>query len=166
MAFDSTPSSPTANSYVSVQQAEDYFLYRNDSSLWPTATLHKQQLLVTATRRLQSERFRGNKTVATQSLMFPMYYIIDSMGYELSSTTIPTAIIEATCELAYSYLITNEFSPAQLEHLDSYSASVGNISESYTLKKQVYSDLPTVVKIILEGCGFWVKKGSITSISR
>ena len=167
MAFNSTLSSSSANSYVSVAEADDYFSLRFSSALWSISTAIKQQLLVTATKRLENELFQGVKTIPTQSLKFPRVGISDSDGYVINPSTMPIIMLEATCEMAYSYLEEKQFTTEQLQNLVSYSASLGSLSESYSLKNTVVTDIPFRVQTILASMRFYISASrKTTSILR
>ena len=107
MAVDNTISGIDANSYVSLAEANDFFLGRLYSELWSNADdTKKEQALRTATRRLDMEKYYGNKTVNNQALLFPRY----NLGYLdgiLLDNIIPKQLKEAQCELAIHLLSTD-----------------------------------------------------------
>lgn len=97
--FDSTPSGLSANSYASLEQADDYFSSRFRGDSWFEFTdVQKQQLLVSSTRDIDTALFSGYKTIRTQPLEWPRTGLYDREGNAI--TGIPTKLIEAVCELA------------------------------------------------------------------
>jgi hypothetical protein len=103
MAIDSTVGTTTANSYVTVAEADAYFQDRLHSSDWTAAT-GKEAALITASRLLDWElTFQGSKTNQNQSMQFPRSgMIIDE--YEISDVIIPQEIKFAVFELALQSL--------------------------------------------------------------
>ena len=106
---------PTANSYVSIASADDYFNRRYDSDAWldllteaSTSTLsgtdQKAALLIQSTREIdRTFRFYGSKENSGllgasdyQNLEFPRYNDTDADG----TSIIRENIQEATCEQA------------------------------------------------------------------
>lgn len=172
MAFDASSTSTTANSYCTVEEADSYFTYRFDSCLYPTSTLMKQKILVTASRRIDQEYFNGYKSNSARTLQFPRTGLVDRDGYQIGSLTIPQNLINAVCELAYSYLVTRTFSDAEMmdmENLDSFSTSVDGISVSYSFKSNaVGNKLPANVEAELKAIGpnVWKKHNNATYILR
>lgn len=103
--FNSTAGSYLANSYLSVEDADDWMtkrLYADDWTSAPTAS--KQSSLMWATRLLERYSWKGEPSDAgtspPQALRWPMKYVLDLDGNELDSTTIPAFLQEATAELA------------------------------------------------------------------
>jgi len=125
--FDATAGGSSANSFVSVSYADDYFAGNLESATWGIPSAQKQAALVQATRRLNSETYGGRRNTSTQSLAFPRQFIIaydvPDQAY-IDSTTIPELLAQATCELALHYLkqVNGEFSvdDRDLETLTSY----------------------------------------------
>lgn len=104
MAIDTTPGSPTADSYVSVADADAYWAKRTTDA-WTAALIpDKESALVRATSYVDAEyRWRGTKAAPTQALAWPRYdvYVDD---WPLDSTIIPRQVKDAVCELALKAL--------------------------------------------------------------
>ena len=105
--LDSTPGSVSANSYVSLEEAGDYFDARLYSDAWIDATSGvQQQSLIMATRQLdESYSWNGSKTSTDQSLDWPRSGVYDCEGQLITSTIIPSDIKNATYEQAL-YLLS------------------------------------------------------------
>ena len=95
-----TLSSATANSYVTLAEANDYFETVPDSSTWTNKTDdQKNRSLIAATRWIDTLNYYGSRCDNGQALKFPRNnYTIDNV--ELTCTTIPNNIKYAQYELA------------------------------------------------------------------
>ena len=161
--FDSTPKSATANSYVSVTEADDYFAAHLDSNFWPTAAKDKQAALVMATNRIDAEPFQGHRTDLTQALQWPRSWVVARDFVD--SDTIPRELKIATFEMALHYLKmkAGEFTVDEndLETLDKYKIGPLDIQ----IKSNVKADrLPSKVKRLLQSIGpaVWQGEGPLT----
>lgn len=168
--FDYTISGLSANSYISVEDADAFFTTHLDGAEWwtPLPVATKQAALVQATTRIDNENFSGVKTEELQSLMFPRKWVVnrDRVNY-IDSTSIPKQLIEAACEVALNYLKIkageNTVDENDLETLSSYK--IGPID--VTIKGNIKADrLPTKVKGLLQAIGYkaWLGEGEITYI--
>lgn len=98
-AWDTDPNN--ANSYVTNAQADTYFGDAIHGAPWTAASETTQdQALVTATRMLDRAAWAGSKTSSSQPLEWPRTGAVDRDGVAISTSVIPTAIREATYELA------------------------------------------------------------------
>lgn len=107
MSFDSIPGTDTSNSYPSVQEADDYFVYRyHASAQWAgLADPAKEGLLISATNLLNWYiKFKGTKTNISQALEWPRTGVTLSDGTPVDVDEIPTKIKHAVFELAFSSL--------------------------------------------------------------
>ena len=95
-----TLSSATANSYVTLAEANTYFETVPDSSTWTNKTDdQKTRALIAATRWIDTLVYYGDRCDNGQALKFPRNnYKVDDV--ELSCTTIPNNIKYAQYELA------------------------------------------------------------------
>lgn len=109
--FNATPGDAGANSFATVEFADDYFALQLHASAWPASSAgadlaEKQKALVSATRWLDSQPFVGFKATDAQSLSWPRsssdcfdggFYVGDLF---IAAGTIPAKLKEATCGLA------------------------------------------------------------------
>jgi len=112
MAFDSTVSGASANSYISVAEADAYFEGRLYTTEWDNASLADQEkALRMATTELDPMDWKGTMTDTTtpQALSWPRSGVYDSNGLLLASDEIPVFLINATSELALSQLVSNRY---------------------------------------------------------
>ena len=95
-----TLSSASANSYVTLAEANTYFETVPDSSTWTNKTDdQKNRALIAATRWIDSFIFYGDRCDNEQALKFPRNnYKVDDV--ELTCTSIPNNIKYAQYELA------------------------------------------------------------------
>ena len=154
--FDATVGGETANSYVTVADADDYFTGRLDNALWSTTAPRKQAALAMATVRLNLEQYGGQTTTSVQALQWPRNYIVDYEGHNvyIPNDVIPPELTYATCELALHYMKqeAGEFSVDEfdLETLTSYK--VGPLD--FGIKNGYKADrLPTKVQNMLIAIG-------------
>jgi len=97
MALVTTPGSASADSYVSLDEADAYFAARFGSDAWnDLSEADQEKALRQATRELDRSRFRGQKRTHAQALEFPRYYRAQCSTAPL----IPLEVQSATCEQA------------------------------------------------------------------
>ena len=98
--IDATIGGASANSYVTLADAEAYFETVPSSSNWDDKTDdQKNRALISATRWIDALSFYGDRCTETQALKWPREdYKVD--GIELACTLIPVGIEVATYELA------------------------------------------------------------------
>lgn len=101
------------DSYVTVQEAAQYFAGRADSSAWESATgSQKVKALISATSILEQRSYVGYTTKETQDLVWPrtgVYYYDQYKGrlIRLVDSEIPYIVKHATFEQAYHILVND-----------------------------------------------------------
>jgi len=136
--LDTTIGGAAANSYVTLQIAEDYHDARLRSESWTNASSDdKTRALLMAAQRLNAENWLGSRAKTTQALAWPRLDVqkVDPIvfgfgtgysggGYYFAdfylSTEIPQQIKDAQCELALGFL--EGFDEAGAEAMDSFTA--------------------------------------------
>lgn len=98
--IDATLSGTSANSYVTLADADTYFETVPDNTTWANKTTDAQnRAIISATRWIDSLSFYGDRCTDTQALKWPRDdYTVD--GVDLACTLIPDGIKVATYELA------------------------------------------------------------------
>lgn len=149
--IDATIAGANANSYVTLAEATSFFEEAALSTAWDAAsTDEKNRALISATRRLDQQDFRGapvnpltgTAESGTQALQWPR----SGTGY--LTTVIPEPIKRATLKLAYSLLADPSFlQESGLENFD--RAKVGPL-EVDIRHSQSAGDLPDDVARELE----------------
>jgi hypothetical protein len=126
--INATVGDPAANSYVDVNTADTYLGAHLFGAAWTSLAAgsdKKPQALITVTRILNSRRYQGGLSSNTQALEWPRIYVPRPYDPNIQlppgtlpllldyydPTTIPTPVVEATCELALELLrvIANPF---------------------------------------------------------
>lgn len=124
VTFQPDPSLAGYNSFVSLEEADDYHEMRLHNTDWTGATVEtKQKALMWATNLLNNLKWKGLLASATQPLQWPRqnlsYYEEDDFGQviyvEVSSTEPPIEIKMGTAELALYLIGNDETAPTGLE---------------------------------------------------
>jgi hypothetical protein len=99
--------SSTANSYISVVEADVFFNSSVANTAWPASETSKEASLIEATRILDSQfKWVGSIASVEQALRWPRKDAYDADDRELSVLAIPKLVKDATCNLAY-FLLQN-----------------------------------------------------------
>lgn len=102
-----TVGSASANSFVSVAEADAYLEARLNSSLW-AGTEPKKQAVIEATREISAMIWQGYRVTATQALSWPRANAPDPDAISdyvyFDTDVIPQRVKDATCELALEFL--------------------------------------------------------------
>ncbi len=165
MAVDAVLGSPTANSYVTLDEAESYFVERWRSNAWSDANdADKEKALLTACRHLERLRYwEGNRSAFTdprQRLCFPRVIDTDIAG----AYVVPQAVKDAQCEEALALLSTG----AEHERRRALQASgvksfaVDGLSESYDSGADRHVLLSAEARSLLSG---YLSKGGVIATS-
>jgi len=155
MSINATPGA-SADSFVSIATADDYFLGRMYSSLWEDADIYtRERALKTATRMLDAMDWVGFKVDNDNSLRWPRSDVTDKEGYALDFSTIPLFLEQATAELALDLL------EADASKTDSQSmallkkAKLGALEAEWAVpdvadKATIQSDVRTIISFYLD----------------
>ena len=141
MAIVATVGGTTANSYVTLVEAQAYFDARFGSDAWDDASdPNQEKALLQAARQLSAFRFRGYKNNPAQALPFPRAYPLHSdPGSFASVVSTPTVIKYAQCEQALSILKAVAAGDDRVEDRAELQAqgvtafTVGNLSEQFSV---------------------------------
>ena len=136
-----------SNSYIAVADCTTYLANQLYTAAYTAASAdEKSQAVIMATRKIDRLLLKGRKYVDTQSLAFPRCYTVDPRSayayYDNSpltwgngwycETTVPQAVIDATCEEALAILTNGD--PAdrlKMQRQGVTSFTLGNLSETY-----------------------------------
>ena len=135
LIIDATLGGATANSYVTLAEATTYFEGRLYSTAWTGAVDDnaRNQALVMATKRLNTEKFYGDRATSTQALPFPRINIGYLDGIYLDNT-IPTILKEAQFELAI-HILSVDMSQQGTDVSTIEKVKLGTIDIKYALDK-------------------------------
>jgi len=126
------------NSYIDITDADTYFATRYGADAWAGLSDEtKDQLLITATQRIDTLRFKGRKYAYTQTLSFPRYIDYDRKYqqdylYNVNLNTIPEAVKKATCEEALALLNTEATKRRELQEQGVTGFTIGKLSETFS----------------------------------
>lgn len=149
--FNSTVGQADSNSYVSVEQADEFFAASVNTTGWPTVLAEKQTALQEATRVLD-EQFQWGGEIAsdTQSLGWPRTGAYDHNARLIPSTIIPKRVADATCYLAL-FLVQN--GGLSQDSIEVKGLKVGPLDLKFE-NKSVTGTPPYIVKM-LEFYGYY-----------
>jgi hypothetical protein len=134
---DTTTGGAIANSYVTVEEAENFLDARLNAGAWTNAKPDdKKRALLMAANRLDRENWLGNRVTSVQRLAWPRTGAakVDSVGIgygfaghswgwgygeTYSTDEIPQPVKDAQCELALAYL--EGFDESGDDAIDSFS---------------------------------------------
>ncbi|MGH7177321.1 MAG: DnaT-like ssDNA-binding protein [Tepidisphaeraceae bacterium] len=137
MALVATVGAKTANSYASVAEAGAYFADHPLTATWTAkTTAQKEQLLIQATRDIDTETLSGfkyNDTIDTdglpiQALHFPRADDVSSTGVLYIPIAVKKACYEQTIELARTGTTATRLT---LQAQGVVEAQVGDVLEKY-----------------------------------
>lgn len=152
VVLDATVGGISANSYLTVAEADAYFETRLHATAWED-TEEKDRALMMATRVLNmmaqplkylvtgkttSESFfktrrqwTGSPATTTQKLAWPRTGMFDANGNAIASNVIPDALKEATAELAFQLLDADRTLDSDIQVQGLTSIRAGSVSLSF-----------------------------------
>lgn len=142
-----------ATSYVSLDEAEDYYTPDvNFAAAWTALDDEKKEAyLAWATRILdQKTTWRGTLVSATQGLRWPRYRAMNRDGLYIDADEIPEEVKAATCELV-KYLQGND--PTTGPDTDNLKSLKVDVIEIAFQPKAVESTYPSIINAILQPLG-------------
>lgn len=109
VTIDETVGGASANSYVTLAEADTFMESRLNASTWETdaTTDNQNRALVEATRQITLLIWDGRRVDDTQALSWPRQLARDpdDPNYDyFSSTVVPQRVKDATMELAFQYI--------------------------------------------------------------
>lgn len=130
MALDTTIGGTTADSYVTVAEADTYHANFGNTDWSAIATdALKEAALRKAAQYLDTKSYQGIKTASTQALEWPRYDVVID-GYLIPSDTIPTAIKNAQMEAAL--IASAQSLTPNLSNGSVIEETVGKITKRYS----------------------------------
>lgn len=113
-----------ANSYSDVDVADEYFASRMNAAAWTGDLVDpetKAAALITATSRIDQERYIGVRATTTQRLKWPREQAVDEDGRTIDPASIPRQVIEAVYEQALYMLNLGATDPGQPTGLEPFA---------------------------------------------
>lgn len=153
-----------ANTYISQADADAYIEKHLYGTPFSGATsANKDIALMMATRLIDDYfEFEGKKVNDTQALEFPRYDITDRSGYLIQSSTLPTALVNATAEFAKWLIESDRTTDADGKGFKLLSAGSLTVQPDTADKIPV---MPDIVKKMLAPFGRPVG-GAIVEVTR
>lgn len=145
MALDATVGSISANSYVTVLEATEYFANRaHVADSWTVLAVEDQEsFLITNTLLLDwYVKFKGYKTSESQALKWPRSGVVRPSGASVASDIIPSEIKQAVYELTFFSLSVDRVAESDLAGLSQVQAG------SLMIKTETPSFLSTAKEAI------------------
>ncbi|MFW6084875.1 MAG: DnaT-like ssDNA-binding protein [Gemmatimonadota bacterium] len=112
--IDATVGGESANSYVTLEEANAYFDDRLNAAAWDDASEeNRTRALLQATRRLEQEEYEGEPVDppvdadvvgSRQALKWPRHATDDDAGWTFDEEAVPEIVRRAQMELALAYL--------------------------------------------------------------
>lgn len=150
MPLDATVGSVTANSYVTIQEADDYFALRAYADWWDTL-VSKDKFLVTASQQLDwFLSWKGSKTYSDQAMGWPRTGVIIAEN-EFPDNIIPVEVKKAVYELALSSKEIDRSGDQELDGLSEVRAGSLMIKTDTTLYANKFEPVPDKVKKVVKG---------------
>lgn len=144
------------NSYVTLVEADSYFVERLYASEWGLATsTEKEKALIMAARMIDRCAFSGKVATADQAMAWPRVNMRDDQGRDLN-LLVPRQIKDAQCELAYALLKSDITVDSGRRGLKSKEVSVGAIGSKEVFVSIAQTQLPQVVEELLRASGLQV----------
>ena len=108
LTIDATAGGTSANSFITLAEAETYMEGRGNKALWTAASDGDKNItLVEATREISVKCFLGVRADDTQALSWPRDWVInpdDPNNDYYDNTEIPVRVKDAQAELAFQYI--------------------------------------------------------------
>ena len=150
MALDATVGGVSANSYVTVEEADAYFLDRSHSELWTDILPGKDAILVTASRTLDwFFKYKGTKATDAQSMYWPRIDAVRNDGTTIDSTVIPPELKVAVFELALSSIEEDPSLDNELAGLSAVQAGPLSIRTAGGIYPRQKQNIPDRVRAIV-----------------
>jgi hypothetical protein len=120
VTITATVGSASANSFVTLAEADTYMEARLNSTLWDAASDDScNRALVEATRELSDlNGWKGTRVTESQSLSWPRDYAIDPDNpndFYYENSVIPQRVKDATMELAFQFINSGTTDIASLD---------------------------------------------------
>lgn len=137
VVIDETVGGASANSFVSLAEADAYMESRLNASTWESSasTDDKNRALVEATRMLDTLAWAGRTAADTQALAWPRDWVVDpdspTQDY-FDNDELPQRLKDATMELAFQFIKAGTTDVAARDtKLDVVSETIDVISKTY-----------------------------------
>lgn len=163
-ALNVTPSSPTANAYVTLAVANQYHEDRPAvGTTWSAATDDQKNAAILWATQLLDRLWcwAGQTTTAEQALQWPRSGVITANGWNsVNEFTIPTEIQKATAEYARQLLVGDIAGNSEVETQGLKSLTAGPVSLVFKDNVTAKPVPDTVVYLIPHGWGYLIGRST------
>lgn len=143
--WDSDP--VNANSFVSAADADAYFTDAIHAADWTAAnSTTKDQALVTATRILDRQQWKGTKVSTSQPLTWPRDGVTDREGNAVANNDIPIQIREATYELGLALIQDLAVQTKPNTFNDIRSVQAGTARVEFAITRRDITRFPQIIQ--------------------
>jgi len=151
MTLDATVGGASANSYVTLAEAESYFKDRAHSDEWNELGYDvRGTFLITASQQLDwYANWKGDKTTYTQSMDWPRKDVLYPDGTDYPDDIIPPEIKRAVYELALSSINLDRSADQDLDGLAEVQAGPLRVKTDTSLRAKSLGVLPEKVRKII-----------------
>lgn len=141
-----------ANSYVSLQEAEDILVTNIHNTSWNAlADTQKEYLLAFSTSLLDTKAdWYGQKTVPSSALRWPRKYVVDQDCVTIPNNSIPHQLKQATAQYA-RYLVDNDRTTEQ--ETDGFTKIVVDVIQIDIDSRYRLAAVPTYINELVFGIG-------------
>ena len=140
----------SSNSYATLAEAETYLAAKIVNTDWNSLKDEdKNGLLISAARQLDLLCWQGSVVDSTQALQWPRYGMVNSHGWPVLPTEIPTALKSAQIELAYSLALGNYLLEPETSATEFSRVSIGDLDVTYRDVAVTATSLPKIINKLL-----------------
>lgn len=141
--------------YGDTDFVDDYMAGAIHGATWGTQDdTTKAKACVSATRLIDRQVWRGNKTSVEQELAFPRSGLFDASGAAVASDDIPQAVFDAFCELCLALVDGSEVQTSTTTESNIGSLTAGAVSVTFWRGAgSVPGRFPTIVQELM---GRWL----------
>lgn len=152
MSLNATAGSSSAEAYCTVAEADTYNVMHPATADWTGTDTEKENCIKVATRWLDERvSWNGTKETTTQALRIPRSSWVNLDNESIDATTIPTAIKNATAELARHIKKDGDLG-ANADGKGITDLKVGSVALTFD-KTDTADVLPSIVQEMLRGWG-------------
>ena len=137
MALIATAGATNADSYVTLLEAETYWVNHGNPSDWDTASTPELESALRYATQYLEQNFTWYSTIydVSQSLSWPRRPYWDSQGRPVAGDgVIPWQVKDAVCELALEYL-KDDFTSSDTENIQSETIGAASVTYATGSKK-------------------------------
>lgn len=144
------------NSFITLEDAEEYFSMRLNSCVWDNSGDNtKEKALITASKKINQLNFIGDKKTYTQAMEFPRVFNAH-ICHNLIMPELPQEISDAVCEEAIALIEHSNSVHLKNQSLGISSISLGVGSVSYDGKMDLTQVISPEAERLLSK---WTRKG-------